>query len=296
MPDEIIVESWRVATVSSVALTRLKRPSMSPTSALLCSSTSRTIRPLARSCEETACLLSASISPRVCAPPRSRALKTKVAMVLAHPSRAVARGAHTGRRHAGSRRLGAEPRVADEPRKLVRGGRPLLRELARDLPGADQLDERGIHRLHAVRAAGLQRRVDLMGLALANQVADRGGRDEHLAGHDAPAPVGGREELLGDDALERHRELHADLLLLLGRERVDDSVDRLRRILGMERREYEVARLSRGKGGRHGLEVAHLADEDHVGVLTERGLQRVREAVRVRAQLALVDDAVLVPV
>ena len=42
------------------------------------------------------------------------------------------------------------------------------------------------------------------------------------------------------------------------------------------------------------LEVAHLADEDHVRVLTQRGLQAEREALRVGAQLALVDDAVLV--
>ena len=42
------------------------------------------------------------------------------------------------------------------------------------------------------------------------------------------------------------------------------------------------------------LEVAHLADQDHVRVLAQRGLQRVGEAGRVRAELALVDDALLV--
>ena len=44
------------------------------------------------------------------------------------------------------------------------------------------------------------------------------------------------------------------------------------------------------------LEVAHLADEDHVGVLAERGAQRLAEAGRVDADLALVDDAALVAV
>ena len=44
------------------------------------------------------------------------------------------------------------------------------------------------------------------------------------------------------------------------------------------------------------LEVAHLAEEDHVGVLAERGAQRVAEAGGVDADLALVDDAALVPV
>jgi hypothetical protein len=81
MPDETIVESWRVATVSSCAFTFLKRPSISPTSAaLFFSSMSRTIRPFERSCVATACLSSASSSPRVELPARSSALNAKLAM------------------------------------------------------------------------------------------------------------------------------------------------------------------------------------------------------------------------
>src|SRR5690242_2297569 len=141
MPEEIIVESWRVAIVSSAALTRLKRPRKSPTSALLNSSISRTIRPVARSCEETACLLSASISPRVCAPGRSSALKTKVAMgrphrphaaAVRHRREAVARGA----RGAG---------LAEQARELLRRGGPLHRELAGDLVAANQIEQCRVH-------------------------------------------------------------------------------------------------------------------------------------------------------
>jgi hypothetical protein len=44
------------------------------------------------------------------------------------------------------------------------------------------------------------------------------------------------------------------------------------------------------------LEVAHLADEDHVGVLAQGALDAGREGRRVRADLALVDDAALVRV
>ena len=72
-----------------------------------------------------------------------------------------------------------------------------------------------VHRLHAELAAGLERGVDLVGLALADQVADRRGRHEHLGGAAALA-VGRRQQLLGDDALQRHRQLHAHLLLLGG--------------------------------------------------------------------------------
>ena len=57
---------------------------------------------------------------------------------------------------------------------------------------------------------------------------------------------------------------------------------------------WPVSAAVRAVGDR--LEVAHLADQDHVGVLAQRGLQRLAEALRVGAELALVDQAFLVAV
>src|SRR5919204_3602193 len=166
MPDEIIVESCRVATVSSWALTFLKRPRMSPTSVGFCSSMSRTIRPLERSCAATDCLSSASTSPRVAAPVRSSALKAKVDIFsLRHPHR------------------------AHQAPELLRARGACLGELAGDLLPAHEVRQRGVHGLHAVRAAGLERRVDLVRLALANQVPDGGRRHEDLAAADAASAV-----------------------------------------------------------------------------------------------------------
>src|ERR1019366_1406686 len=75
MPEEIIVESWRAKTASSVALTRFMNASSISREECL-SAMSRTIRPRCLSWSETACLDSASTSPRAFAPPRSIALKT----------------------------------------------------------------------------------------------------------------------------------------------------------------------------------------------------------------------------
>src|SRR5438093_8519986 len=57
-----------------------------------------------------------------------------------------------------------------------------------------------------------------------------------------------------------------------------------------------MPRLRRRDRGRDRLEVAHFAEQDHVWVLTQGSAQRFGEARRVRPDLALVDDAALVPV
>ena len=103
------------------------------------------------------------------------------------------------------------------------------------------------------------------------------------------APVVRLDQLQRDDAAQDERELRADLLVLIGREGVDDAVDRLRRVVRVQRGEDEVAGLGGGEHGLHRLHVAHLADHDHVGVLAHGVAQRFLEVRRVGADLALRD-------
>ena len=160
----------------------------------------------------------------------------------------------------------------------LRPARPGDRVVDGDQPLLDELRQRLLHRLHAPARAGLHVRVDLLDLPLADQVPDRVVEEEDLERAHAARAVRLRQQRLGDDALERVGELHPHLVLLRGREDVDDAVDRARRALRVQRREDEVAGLGRGQRGRDRLEVAHLAEEDHVGVLAERAAQRVGEA------------------
>jgi predicted alpha/beta-hydrolase family hydrolase len=55
-----------------------------------------------------------------------------------------------------------------------------------------------------------------------------------------------------------------------------------------------VTGLGRPHGRLDRLEVTHLADEDHVGVLTQGPAEGLGEARDVVADLALVDDRLLV--
>jgi len=163
-----------------------------------------------------------------------------------------------------------------------------------DDPLDDEIGKRLLHRHHPPAGAGLHVRVDLLDLRLADQVADRVVGDQDLERGHAPLAVEGRHERLGDDSLQRARDLRPDLLLLLGWEDVDHAVDRRGCTLRVEGAEDEVPGLGGRQRGRDRLEVAHLAEEDHVGVLAKRRAQRLAEARRVRPDLTLVDDAALV--
>ena len=78
-------------------------------------------------------------------------------------------------------------------------------------------------------------------------------------------------------------------MLLVGREEVNDPVDRLGRVDGVERREDEVPGLSGGQRRGHGLHVPHLTDENDVRVLSHGGPQGRQVVAGVDAHLALVD-------
>ena len=101
---------------------------------------------------------------------------------------------------------------------------------------------------------------DLVGLALADEVGDRRRRHHHLGGDDPADPARVLHEGLRRRRPAASRELRAHLPLLVRREDVDHAVDRLRRVLRVQRREDEVAGLGGGERDRDRLEVAELAD------------------------------------
>ena len=144
--------------------------------------------------------------------------------------------------------------------------------------------------------ARLHVRVDLLDLRLADQVPDRVVGDEDLERGDAALAVRRRDERLGDDTLQRARDLRADLILLRGREDVDRSgrssrarsaCAACRRRGGRSRPRSARSRSSRGRASRRG--------GSRRGPGAARA-KRAAEARRVGADLALVDDAALVPV
>src|SRR3989338_11330315 len=97
-----------------------------------------------------------------------------------------------------------------------------------------------VHVYHALRRARLDDCRNLMRALLAYQVGDRFVVDEELIGR-YEAAGNTRNEPLAEDARHRGRKLEADLVLLRRREGVDDAVDGLGCVVGVERGENEVA-------------------------------------------------------
>jgi hypothetical protein len=76
----------------------------------------------------------------------------------------------------------------------------------------------------------------------------------------------------------------------------DDARDGLCRVERVQGGHDEVARLGGEDGRLDGLQVAHFADQDDVGILAERALQAGGEAHAVGTDLALRDHRLLVVV
>ena len=78
------------------------------------------------------------------------------------------------------------------------------------------------------------------------------------------------------------------------REEVDDPVDGLLGVGGVQSRHHEVTGFRSGERRLDGFGVAHLTDQDDVGVLTHGGAQCCRPVGSVGAEFTLVDDGHLV--
>ncbi len=81
------------------------------------------------------------------------------------------------------------------------------------------------------------------------------------------------------------RQIHQQLLAPLVGEEVDDAVQRLVGAVRVQRRQHQVTRLGELDAVLHRLAVADFADEDDVGRLAQRVLERRVPVCRCRRRL-----------
>ena len=158
-----------------------------------------------------------------------------------------------------------------------------------------QAQQAAVHRNHAVRGPCENHVVDLVHFGFADHVADCAVDQHDLKGRHKPAPRGG-DELLGNDRLQDHGELHANLALLVLREHVDNPVDGTGGADGVQGGKNQLARFRGGHRGGDGLVVAHLPNQNHVGGLPQRRAERRDISGGVARDFPLAHDALFVAV
>src|SRR3989344_1438421 len=164
------------------------------------------------------------------------------------------------------------------------------RRFAADDALGHQRFQAGIQGLHTQRATGLNGRVHLRHLVLADQVTDgRGAYHDFVGRHTTTADL--LQQGLRDNRLQRFGEHGANHGFLFGREYVNHAVDGFGRRGGVQSAEYQVTGFRCGQGQADGFQVTHLADQDDIRVFPQRRAQGFGEAAGVAVHLTLVDQA-----
>src|SRR5437667_4619484 len=181
-----------------------------------------------------------------------------------------------------------QPRLLQHQHEVVGLGRGPQGVVHGDQPLPHHAQQGLIERLHPVVVAVGDDLVDLGGpVGVQDPVGDAAVVDHDLDGGD-PAAAGPGNQPHADDSTEHAGQRDPDLVLLVGREEVDDAVHRLHRVGGVEGRQHEVTGLAGSESGPYRLGVTHLTDQDDVGVLADDRAHRGRVAVGVHADLSLV--------
>src|SRR5690606_12154218 len=184
---------------------------------------------------------------------------------------------------------------ADLQRQAVARVGLAQRLLQLDLAFLVEAVQRLVEGLHAFLQRLVHRFLDLVHLAAADQVADHRRVDQDLHRRQALAVLADHQAL-ADHRLEVQRQVHQHVLVGRLREEVQDAVQGLVGVVRVQGGQAEVAGLGEGDRRFHGGGIEDLTDQDDVRRLAHGVLQRVVEGVGVQADLALVDDGLLVPV
>ena len=132
-----------------------------------------------------------------------------------------------------------------------------------------QLDNCLVHGDHPQLAVGLHDTCQLMGFSLADQIAYRMVRMHDLKRRYTMFSVCRRYQLLGNNGFQCIGQLYPDLLLLVRREYINDTVYRAGCTDGMQCGQYQMSRLRRGDRYTDRLKITHFSHEDNIRIFTE---------------------------
>lgn len=151
-----------------------------------------------------------------------------------------------------------------------------------------------IHEKHSFLARSLENTIHVLRISSYDQISDRIIVEHDLSCYNSSWSIFFWEKNLRHNCFHRESELHSDLILLVRRKRLKYSIDRLNRIIGMERREYKVSSFCKCDCGFHGLKVTHFSDDDHIRIFTKNRLDSMTKALKMFSEFSLMNKRKLI--
>src|SRR5687767_4416633 len=180
----------------------------------------------------------------------------------------------------------------DPKADLVLGIGVPQRLLVRNRASLEQIVQRLVERLHTEAVRLRHDLLDRGDFAAEDKVGDERRVEHDLHGRNPPLYALSRHQPLRDHGPDVERQVHEELLATVVGEEVYDAVEGLVRAVGVQRGEHEVTGLGELDAVFHGVAVADFADQDHIGRLPQRVLERHVPALGVDTHLALRHHAV----
>ena len=125
---------------------------------------------------------------------------------------------------------------------------------------------------------------------------DSGRIHQDFGSRHSPVTILGRQQAERNNARQHFGKQQADFVVLVRRIHRKHTVNRFRRVRGMDRRKHHVARIGSGQGNLHRFQVTNFAHQKHIRVLTERRTQGVRIRKRIHANFTLRNNGLVIAV
>ena len=131
-----------------------------------------------------------------------------------------------------------------------------------------------------------------MSAHITNQIGDRAIIDEKFKGRNKPTRDT-RQESLRKNTQQRTGQLNAYLGLLVGRERINNTIHGLTGGVSMQSGKHQVSGLGRSYRRRDCFRIAHFTDHQDIGILTRNSLESRMEIGSVKLHFALINNRFL---
>lgn len=167
----------------------------------------------------------------------------------------------------------------------------LHESLIADLPGLMKIDESMLHQDLTILSSCLHHRVEMTDISIHDDILTRISIDEYFSCDDMSRFIFAWKDDLSDDAGEDECELDTHLRLHRRRKGIDETIESLDHVIGMEGRYDEVSCLCECEYRRDRLLIAHLSDDEDIWIFTHSISHRLIERCDMFSDLLLMDEA-----